>query len=53
MPLRRISFVKRPPLVRYVIGTAIYLVALALRFLTLPVDAHAGFVTFYPAMRTG
>ena len=50
MPLRRLNFLERPPLVRFAIGTLFFLAALVLRFATLPVDAHAGFVTFYPAM---
>ena len=50
MLLKNLDISERPRPVRFAIGTLIFLAALVLRFATLPVDAHAGFVTFYPAM---
>ncbi len=50
MPLRRLTLHSRPALTRYGTATAIFLAALALRLVALPVEARAGFLTFYPAM---
>ncbi len=50
MPLRRIRLAERAAPIRYAAASAIFLAALALRFAALPVDQHAGFFTFYPAV---
>ena len=50
MPLRRLTLIDRPAPARYSIATGVFLAALFLRFIALPVEARAGFLTFYPAM---
>lgn len=50
MPLRRLSLHSDPAPMRYGVATAIFFAALVLRFVVLPVEARAGFLTFYPAM---
>ena len=50
MPLRRLTLINRPALSRYSVATGVFLAAILLRFIALPLQAQAGFVTFYPAM---
>ena len=50
MPLRRLTLHSHPVPMRYGVATAIFIAALALRLVALPVEARAGFLTFYPAM---
>ena len=50
MPLRRLTLTSRPASTRYATATAVFFAALLLRFVALPVEARAGFLTFYPAM---
>ncbi len=50
MPLRRLTLTSRPAVTRYATATAVFLAALLVRFIALPVEARAGFLTFYPAM---
>ncbi len=50
MPLRRLTLAQHAPVARFGIGTLIFLGALALRVAVLPIDGHAGFITFYPAL---
>ncbi len=50
MPLRHLNLHSRPAPMRYVAAMAIFLAALALRLVVLPVEQRAGFLTFYPAM---
>ncbi|PPD42008.1 MAG: hypothetical protein CTY16_15280 [Methylobacter sp.] len=44
------AYSKLPPILRYALAATIFLTALQLRFLALPVDAGFAFITFYPAM---
>ncbi|MFZ2448959.1 MAG: DUF4118 domain-containing protein [Methylovulum miyakonense] len=44
------AYSKLPPILRYALAATIFLAALQLRFLALPVDAGVAFITFYPAM---
>lgn len=50
MPLQRLPLHSRGAPVRYGTATAIFAVALWLRLALLPVEARAGFLTFYPAI---
>ncbi|MBW4047717.1 MAG: diguanylate cyclase [Proteobacteria bacterium] len=50
MPLRRLTLTGRPRRTRFGVAAGIFAAALALRFALLPVDASAGFLTFYPAV---
>ena len=44
------TLAERPAVTRYLLATGIFAAALLLRFAALPVEARAGFLTFYPAM---
>ena len=50
MPLRRLTLHSHPAPMRFGVATAIFFAALALRLVVLPVEARAGFLTFYPAL---
>ena len=50
MPLRRLTLHSHQAPTRFGVATAIFFAALALRLVVLPVEARAGFLTFYPAM---
>lgn len=50
MHLRRLTLTDRSAPTRYATATAVFFAALLLRFIVLPVEARAAFLTFYPAM---